>query len=651
MSGFLLSKKFKKRKIKIRFKGEIEPQEALLDNLAQRKEAEIGISGKKIEVPLSKKVLWGFLLLSIGLILVLFFKTFQFQVLENEKYSALAEENKFLIHLIRAARGVIYDSSGNQLVLNKPSFDLVLDKTKVPESDRDQENILKEISGIIKEDFDSLKKRINETEDKTIIIAQNLDHQSLILLEAKKEDFPGFEVKRGEVREYNDAESFAHIIGYIGKISAEQLKENPEIYSGFDYVGRDGVEKSYEEILRKNPGKLRIERDVSGNIMSKEIVSLPESGKSLILWLDSQLQKKIKEELEKTLKNIGAKKAVGVALDPRNGGVLALVSLPSFDNNLFGKEADPQTLEELLTDEEEPLFSRVIAGKYPTGSTIKPLIAVAALEEKIISATKGINCQGEIEIPHRYDPEIVYEFKDWRTHGWTDMSKAIAESCNVYFYTIGGGYEEQKGLGPSKIKKYLQLFGWASKTRIDLPGETQGFIPSPEWKKEFKKEGWWDGDTYNLSIGQGDISVTPLQVVTAFAAIANRGTLYQPKIAKEIVDEAKNVIEEIRPEVLRKNFVNSENLQIVREGMRRAVSGEGSPHASSVLLNSLPVPAAAKTGTAQTPRANFYHNWITVFAPYEEPEIVLTIMVENVYEAQVVALPIAKEVLQWYFTR
>lgn len=644
MFGFPLSTKPKKNK-------DIEPQEIFLDNLAKKKEAELDISERKFEVPLSKKILQGFLIFIIIIILVLLGKTFQLQVLENKKLLAAAQENKFIIHSIQAARGVIYDSRGKQLVFNKPSFDLVLDKRNLAQSDPQRMKILREVSEIIEEELESIENKINQEENQKVLISENLSHQKLILLETKISELPGFQIEQNPIRDYIESENFAHLIGYTGKISAKELKEKPGTYSSFDYLGKDGLEKSYQEVLRKNPGQLRFEKDAYGNIISKEIISLPQSGKSLILWLDSELQKKIKDVLEKTLLNIGAKKAVAAALNPKTGGVLSLLSLPSFDNNLFNKGSDPELLGDLLADPQEPLFNRAISGLYPTGSTIKPLIASAALEEEIISASKSINCQGKITTPHRYDPEIIYEHKDWRTHSWTDMRKAIAESCNVYFYTIGGGYEEQEGLGPSRIKKYLELFGWGSRTEIDLPGEAGGLIPSPDWKKEVKKEGWWDGDSYNLSIGQGDISVTPLQVAAAFGALANGGALFKPKVVKEIVNSEKKVIEEIRPEILRENFIDSKNLQIVREGMRRAVTGENSPFASAVLLNSLPVEAAAKTGTAQASKAGYYHNWITVFAPYDEPEIVLTILIENVREAQVAVLPIAREILEWYFSR
>ncbi|MCJ7786954.1 penicillin-binding protein 2, partial [Patescibacteria group bacterium] len=603
-----MEKYLRNKKVKMRFKEDIEPQEVLLDSLAQKREEDLGISEKKIEVPLSKKVLSTFYIVFLILILILFAKTFQLQLLNGEKLSALAEKNKFIIYSIQATRGVIYDKDGNQLVFNKPSFDLAYtdaQKLRICLQQNSDSSLcpelktLEEVSLIIKREIGELKEEIEKSELPTVIFSKNLDHQTLILLEAKiaSNELPGFQIERNFVRDYKEGPSFAHLIGYIGEINAEELKADPENYSIFDYVGRTGLEKFYEEILRKNSGKLRLEKDALGNIISKEIIQLPGPGKSISLWLDSDLQKKIEEELGKVLKNVGAQKAAVVALDPKTGGVLSLVSLPSFDNNLFQKGADPETLQDLLEDPSElkPLFNRVIAGRYLTGSTIKPLIASAALEEKIISPDKKINDnQGFITIPNPWDPSSPTIKKDWTIHGWTDMRKAIAESCNVYFYTVGGGYGDQEGLGPTRIKKYLQLFGWGEETGIDLPGEATGFIPDKEWKKKTQGQGWWDGDTYNLSIGQGYLEITPLEVATAFSSIANGGKLFQPQVVQNIVDKEKNIIEEFKPKLIRENFIDPENLQIVREGMREAVT-----YGSSVILNSLPVKAASKTGTAE----------------------------------------------------
>lgn len=647
MFEFQQSRELKRRKVNLHFKGEIEPHETLLDKLARKKEEEAGLSEKKFEVPLSKKNLQGLWVAFLILIFIIFGKTFQLQVLEGKELSLLSEGNKFLIHSIQAERGVIYDKNGNQLVFNKPSFDLILDKRFLPQGENEKTKVLKEISEIIGKDFEDFKKEIEEAPLSQILVSENLSHEILILLEARIEEFPGFQVEHNTIRDFKEGENFAHLLGYTGKIKTEEIKAKPEIYSISDYVGRDGLEKSYEAVLMKNSGKLRIERDALGNIISKEIISLPESGKSLVLWLDSDLQKKIKEELEKKIQELGSKKAIAVALDPKTGGVLSLVSLPSFDNNLFQKGADPEELSNLLEDPLSSLFNRVIGGiGYPTGSTIKPLIASAALEEKIISPQKDINCQGEIVVENPwYDPQQPelrqkeWIYHDWTIHGLTDLRKAIAESCNVYFYTIGGGYKNQEGLGATRIEKYLGLFGWGEMTGIDMPNEGEGILPKID-------ENWLLGNTYHLSIGQGPFSITPLQVVNAFSAIANGGRLFQPQVVQKIVDSEKNLVEEIKPKIIRENFIDSKNLQIVREGMREAVT-----YGSAVILNSLPVKAAAKTGTAETRRENYYHNWVTVFAPYEDPQIVLTIMIEDVRGMQAVALPVAKTVLEWYFTQ
>ena len=643
MSGF-----FEKR--------EIEPHEVLLDKLAKKKEEELGISQKKFETPLFKRVFQGFFYFSILLLFLLFLRTFQFQVIEGKELSILAFENRYIFHKIQAQRGVIYDRNLKQLVFNRPSFDLVCEKNNLPQEGYERKRVLNEVSQILKIKPESLEKIIREaaeSENFTFPVFQNLDNLTLLILETRIGELPGFEISENSIREYKEGETFSHLIGYMGKIKTEELRGESEFYSIFDYVGRDGVENSYEKVLRKNPGKIKIERDAKGNIISKEIVSLPESGKSLVLYLDSDLQRKIKETLEKKVKEVGAKGAAAVALDPKTGGVLAQVSLPGFDNNIFSK-GNQKEIQELLDPKNDSLFNRAIKGKYLTGSTIKPLIASAALEEKIISPEKKINAQGKISVQDQWNPEKIWEYKDWAVHGWTDMRKAIAQSVNVYFYTIGGGYGDQKGLGPTKIKEYLEKFGWNQKTGIDLPGEVEGFIPDPSWKKSYfeRKEDqvWVDGDTYNLSIGQGFLQITPLEVAVSFVPIANGGKLLKPQVVQKIVDEGKNTVKEFGPVILKESFIDPENLKVVREGMRQAVTGENSPKASATLLNSLPVSAAAKTGTAEL-GGDYYHNWITVFAPYDDPQIVLTIVIEKVKGVKVATLPIAEEVLEWYFTK
>jgi len=620
---------------------EIEPEEVLLDKLAKKKEEEMGISEKKLEVPIFQTTIFRFFLFLIFVLFFLYFRTFQLQILQAKELQIKSDANKFLISKIKAERGVIYDQNFKQLVFNKPTFDLILKKSKLPKEEREKEKILKEVSSILKIDLEKLKEKIN-SQDEEIKIAENLDHQTLIVLETKIEELSGFEIEKNIQREYLDGETISHLIGYLGKADLE---------------GKEGIEKSYDQVLKESPGKILIERDAKGRILSQKIVELPKPGKSLVLWLDFDLQKKIKEEMEKKIKEVGAKGGAAVAIDPKTGGVLALVSLPSFDNNLFSRGISKEEWEKLQKDPRNPLLNRATSGQYLFGSTVKPFIALAALQEKIISPNKKIDCQGKIEIPHRYNPEIIYQFEDWTVHGSTDIKKAIAESCNVFFYTIGGGYGDQKGLGPSKIKKYLEAFGFGKLINSDfpIPSFAKGLIGDPEWKKEKFGESWWDGDTYELSIGQGYILATPLQVARAYAAIANGGKLLKPKFVKEIVDEEKNVIETIQPEIEKEIQIDPKNLQIVKEGMRWAVTGENSPHASCIALKDLPVAVAAKTGTAQVSRKdceNCYTIWISVFAPYEDPKIVLTIMLEDVKgRLSQVVVPVAKEILNWYFSK
>ena len=330
-------------------------------------------------------------------------------------------------------------------------------------------------------------------------------------------------------------------------------------------------------------------------------------------------------------------------MDPRTGAVLALVSFPSYDDNLFSQGISITDYSKIANDSSQPLFNRAISAQYPTGSTIKPFEASAALQENLISPTKLINDLGYIEIHSKYDPSIVYRFTGVTPHGLVDMRKALAVSSNIYFYTVGGGYGDQQGLGPTRIKKYLELFGWGNKTGIDLPGEFGGFIPTPDWKQQKKKEAWWDGDTYNLSIGQSDLMVTPLQVASAYCAIANGGTLYKPQIVNKVIDG-----QEFKPEIIRQSFIDSANLQIIREGMRDAVQ---KPYGGSAILNDLLVPVASKTGTAETSSAGYFNTWTSAFAPYDNPEIVLTVTIEEVQGLRSATLPVAHDILQWYFTK
>ncbi|TFG35628.1 MAG: hypothetical protein E4H47_01040 [Parcubacteria group bacterium] len=630
MFNFQSSNEYKNRRIRFTSNEDIEPHHILLDSLAKKKEEEWGISEKKIEVPLYRKILQGFFIFCFLVLFVLFVRTFQIQVFEGDKFIAIAQENKFIIRQIQAERGVIYDRNLFQLVSNKPSFDLVANVKELPEIESEKEKTLRDISQIIQRDYEEIKKEIEESKEQQVFVSENLDNQTLILLESKIGEFPGLEIQNNTARDYIDGPVFSNILGY--------KRKNDE---------KTGLESYYEDILKSKPGEMQIKRDAMQNPISKEIVSLPESGQSLVLWLDAGLQKKAAEALKNSILNTGAKAGAVVILDPKTGGVLALVSYPDFDNNLFSQGMSSEQWKAISSDPKNPLFNRAISGLgYPTGSTIKPLIGAAALEEDIIDPSTKLSCPVEICIKNPWFPDREDCFADWKFHGTSDIRRALAESVNTFFYKIGGGFEGFKGLGPTKIKKWLQAFNWGSKTGIDLPKEGEGILPNLE-------EDWRIGDTYHFSIGQGPFSATPIQVAAAYAGIANNGKIYRPQVVKEVVDKDKKVIKTMESNILKEIPVTAENLQVIREGMRQGVT---SPNGSSFVLNSLPVSVAAKTGTAQTGRKtsdnkDYLDSWIGVFAPYDDPQIVLVGVVEGVKEGQVAALPIASSVLEWYFSQ
>lgn len=635
------------RKIKFKSRQTIEPQEVLLDRLAKHKEEELGISEKKLEVPLSSKILKIFYYISLTMLLLLFINTFYFDVIKGKDYLQQSKNNSQRVAYSRPPRGIIYDANMEQLVFNVPSFDLILDKRDLPEDASQRKKIIDKVSGIIKQNPDDLQKGINGSKNSDILVLESIPQDSLVLLEAKMSEFMGFRIEKNTMRNYKDGSDFAHLIGYMGKINDTEFSSMKD-YSINDYVGKTGLEKFYQDILRGKPGKTITEKDVIGNKIKEYSASSPELGGNLVLYLNAGLQRKAQESLSTTMASVGSRAGSVVAMDPKTGGILAMVSEPSFDNNLFSQGILSKDLQALSNNPQKPFLNRVVSGGYVTGSTIKPLMGSAALQEGIINPNTTIDCKGKISIQSPYDPTVVYTYNDLHVHGITDIKKAIAESCNVFFMTMGGGYGNQKGLGVELVKKYLNLFGWGEKTNIDFPEEVSGLIPDLAWKESHfatkLDKMWFTGDTYNMSIGQGYLSATPLQVVTAFSSIANNGKLLEPHIVQKIIDENKNTIKEIQPKIVREGFITPDNLAVIRQGMRDAVT-----YGSSVTLNSLPVKVASKTGTAQTPRTNNFHNWVTVFAPYDDPQIVITVQLENVPGLQAAALPVAKDILNWYF--
>ncbi|HCO99513.1 MAG TPA: hypothetical protein DIT56_02795, partial [Candidatus Moranbacteria bacterium] len=389
--------------------------------------------------------------------------------------------------------------------------------------------------------------------------------------------------------------------------------------------------------LRGVHGADQAEVDSMGNTKREVGIINPKPGSDLIMSIDAGLQKKIYDSINGILEKTGTKTAAAVAIDPKTGQVLAMVNVPSFDNNLFANKISGDQYANLINDPNNPLFDRAISGEYPPGSTIKPAIASGALSEGVINPSTIIDgLGGMLRIGS-------YTFGDWKTHGPSDVRTAIAESNDIFFYTIGGGYGNVSGLGMTRMKKWYNLFGFGEPSGIDIGGEASGFIPDEKWKLDKIKEKWSVGNSYHASIGQGYVTATPLQVANYTAAVANGGTLYKPYLVSQIKkSNGENIV--IQPEIIHSDFVSSDVLSVVREGMRQTVLA-----GTAQTLKDMPVEIAGKTGTAEFGSEDKTHAWFVSFAPYNDPEIAMAVLVEGGGEGHSSALPVTKEVYQWYF--
>ena len=596
----------------------------------------------KLSLPPPKESLRGFVFILVVLGVVFFFVV-KIAIFDHEYFLHASEQNFQKVILNPSQRGTIYSKDGAVFAKSQPAFDVRLDLRQIFSSEsstRDTLSFLYE-QGLYGEIVESLQM-LNE--QSTEIIIKDIHREAALAIIASHDRYPGLTVFNSFTRIYPRGSITSAITGYLGKIS----KEEYERLSGYrldDIIGRSGTEESYEQFLRGEPHKEIIERDAVGRILKTKVENEGKVGYDIILSIDDRLQTVIYQAMKEAFYARGFQKGTAVALNPQTGEVLALVSLPDFDSNTFINGQWWQVAR-VLQNVDEPLFNRAVSGLYNPGSTIKPLLALAALEEKIIDPQKKILSNGFITIPNPYDPEKVSIFRDWRVHGWVNLKEAIARSVNVYFYSIGGGYEDQKGLGITKIKEYFDKFLLNQKLGIDFPGESSGFVPSPAWKEKASPRDplWRVGDTYNISIGQGALVVTPIQIASWTAMIANNGRIMQPFFVSEMRDSSGKIIFKREPTVLAHDIVSQQNLKLVKEGMRMTVT-EG----TGVLLSDLPVAVAGKSGSAQISGTERLNAIFTSFFPYNNPRIVLTVLVENVKEGSVVAIPIVKEIIKRYY--
>ena len=577
-------------------------------------------------------------------------KLFVSQIVQGEILEKAAEGNKIRPRIISAQRGMITDSKGVWLARNVPSFDLALYPADLPKDKTKRDEIynkVAEISGQSKEEIKGKSEANGLLSLDLIILKENLSHDEALILEEKTVGLQGLTVIKRARREYKSDFGLSHILGYTGKISSEELKKYLNRHIS-DWIGKTGLELSHEEDLRGQDGIEQIEVDSTGNVvrvLADNTNREPVTGDNMSLYLDIDLQQKTYEYLQegvnqaKSLTGEDPGGAIAIAMNPQTGGILSMVSLPAYNNNLFAEGISNEDYQSLINDKTKPMFNRAISGEYPPGSSIKIVHATAGLAEGAVSENTAFDTPEIIEVGE-------WKFPDWKDHGYTDIRRAIAESNNIFFYSIGGGYGPVKGLGINNLKKWWQIFGLGEKTGVDLTSESSGLLPDPEWKEKVIKEPWYIGDTYHVSIGQGDLLVTPLQMVRATATIANGGRLLHPSLVQKITDSSGNVVKESGNSIENPQVADPNIIKIVQEGMRMAVT-----QGSARLMQDLPVSVAGKTGTAQFFNNAKTHAWFECYAPYDNPQIALVVIVEGGGGGNEIALPVAKNILNYYFTR
>ena len=559
-------------------------------------------------------VLVFFLLLSV---FIVYSRVFQLQIVYGVKNRSLSEGNRLRTQIIRPPRGVIYDREGQVLAENIPGFQVVWDPAKGKSLNPSGFDLGK-LAEILEVSVEILEQRLGE--NRRVVLKAGLSRDQILAVETQF-FCPGLVTEVSPMRYYPYGEAFAHVFGFTGEGDSVEPSGR---------VGKSGLEKEFDLLLRGRPGKNLLEVDVLGKAITEVAKKDAEVGQDLRTALDLGLQRRSFEALAKGVERSGASGGAVVAEDPRTGEILALVSFPSFDPNRFVLGLSGEEFELIISHPQKPLFNRALSGAYPPGSVFKLVTAAAALEEGIVTPETAVDCRGAIFVG-------AFSFRGWKSegHGRISLVEALAKSCDIYFYTVGGGYGGQRGVGPEKLAHWAHLFGLGELLDIEQPWEGRGIIPDPGWKERVRGEPWFLGNTYHFAIGQGDVLTTPLQITNMVSAIANGGKLLKPTLifGKE-------------PEVLREGFVLSETLSWIVAGMRGACQ----PGGTAYPFFTFPTSCAGKTGTAETGWGDDTHAWFTVFAPAENPQIVLTVFLENGGEGSHDAAPVAREILDWYFS-
>lgn len=578
------------------------------------------------------------LILRIGLFLVvalLGLRLWHLQIREGPYYRDLSENNRTRQVLLEPARGLIYDRHGVLLANNVPSFSLYVTLEDV----KDREVLVEQLADLLGLDPALIRKKLGGKGGKLLPrkIKDRMTLRDAMLVESHRLDLPGVMVEVESQRNYPGGVTAAHLLGYVGEISPDQL-EKPE-FSGLhqgSIVGQYGVEKSFDRHVRGQAGQKNIEVDALGHEKRAAVVEKPQAGNDLYLTIDVRLQK-VAEDL------LGQEYGAIVALDPTNGDILAMASRPGFDPNVLSRELTPKQWVEIVQDEGRPLNNRASQGQYPPGSTFKVPMAVAALETKTMAPSSTVFCNGGYQFGKRI-------YHDWKAsgHGAVDLHTALVHSCDVYFYTVG------QRMGIDVMAEFGKEFGLGQGTGVELPSERAGIMPSMAWKQKAKNEPWLPGETVSAAIGQGYVTVTPLQMASLIGTVANDGVNYRPRLVQAVMDRVTGNLQELPAVPRGKIKAKPETFRIVKEALADVVTKGTATRAKSSLVT-----IGGKTGTAQVaalrtgPQENIPkkfrdHAWFIAFAPVESPKIAVAVLAEHMGHGGSAAAPLAKEVIETY---
>lgn len=588
------------------------------------------------------------ILIAFALLLVLAGRFFWLQVLEYERYHTLAENNRIALVPTPPLRGAIYDRNGTVLAQNYTAFTLEI----IPDKAGDLDRLIPQLAELVEltpADVKRFRRLVKESKGfESVVLRARLSEEEVARLAVNRYRLPGVEVRARQFRQYPYADVMAHVVGYIGRISVKDKERlaaegRAANYRGSEYIGKAGVEASYERWLHGRTGFEKVEIDSSGRAMRQLARKPPVAGYDLYLHLDAGLQQLATEVF-------GEHRGALVALDPRNGGVLALVSRPSFDPNLFIDGIDQATWAELNHPMTRPLINRALRGVYPPGSTIKPFMGLAGLELGLRTPDDSIVDPGYFSLPGS-----THRFRDWKKdgHGVVDLKKSIAVSCDTYYYRLA------HQMGIEAMNRFLTQFGFGRKTGIDLQGELAGLLPNPEWKRRRFNQPWWPGETVIAGIGQGYMLATPLQLAVATMAIANDGVVYAPQLLRAWQDPISGRLHHVAPRVLRRIPLNPQHLTVIKQAMVEVMLPGGTAAAAGAGAT---YAFAGKTGTAQVisiKQGERYdekriashhrdHALFIAFAPAEAPRIVVAVIVENGGSGGAIAAPIARKVIDYW---